>query len=108
MCVDIVSFTNTFSEQVTNDNSFVLVDISAPSATVNLGGLSGFTTRFGDREEETVKTLIETHTSNPDVCRKPGLDSVYSSENMMRFAEKSANPNFANASAPAGGTSDGA
>ena len=32
-----------------NDNSFVLVDISAPSATVNLGGLSGFTgpAKFG-------------------------------------------------------------
>ena len=32
-----------------NDNSFVLVDISAPSATVKLGGLSGFTgpAKFG-------------------------------------------------------------
>jgi len=32
-----------------NDNSFVLVDISAPSTTVNLGGLSGFTVagKFG-------------------------------------------------------------
>jgi len=60
-------------------------------------GLSGFATRFGDREEETVKTLIETHTSNPDVCRKPGLDSVYSSENMMRFADSWFKATFASA-----------
>ena len=60
-------------------------------------GMVGSAERFGSRSNAAIDTLLSVQTENPDTCRKPGLDYMYTQRNVMNFFEPWFKATFASA-----------